>query len=103
VRKTFDIVYDINMRYQIMFDRYRRHETSISITLFMTFDNEVLSPSISNSVTFDIEHLRYRYTTSNVKNMDIELAFDTKSSISNVALDIESPTIDIGVARIQMV
>ena len=27
-------------------------------------------------MTFDIEHLRYRYTISNVKNVDIERAFD---------------------------
>jgi hypothetical protein len=48
VRKTFDIVYDINMRYRTMFIRYRRHETSISTTLFMTFDIEGLWPSISD-------------------------------------------------------
>jgi hypothetical protein len=37
---TFDIVYDINIRYRMVFIRYRRHETSISTTLFMTFDIE---------------------------------------------------------------
>jgi hypothetical protein len=42
----------------------------------MTFDIEGLSPSISNYVTFDIEHLRYRHTISNVRNVDIEWSFD---------------------------
>jgi hypothetical protein len=34
------------------------------------------SPSISSSVTFDIEHLRYRYTIPIVKNVDIKCTFD---------------------------
>jgi hypothetical protein len=48
----------------------------LSRTLFMTFDIEGLSSSISNNVTFDIEHLRYRHTISKVQNVDIEWTFD---------------------------
>ncbi len=48
VRKTFDIVYDINMRHRTMFIWFRRDETSVSTTLFMTFDIEGLWPSISD-------------------------------------------------------
>jgi hypothetical protein len=100
VRKTFDIVHDINMRYQIIFDRYRRHETSISTTLFMTFDIKILSPSISISVTFNIDiDIRYRRCKTSISNGHSI----SKSSISNVTLDIKGPTLDIGVARIHMV
>jgi hypothetical protein len=55
---------------------YRKDETSISTTIIMTCDIEGLSPSISNNVTFDIEHLRYRHTISKVQNVDIEWTFD---------------------------
>jgi hypothetical protein len=54
-------------------------------------------------VTFDIEYLRYRYTISNKKIIDIDEHSISKSSISNVTLDIERPILDIGVPRIQMV
>jgi hypothetical protein len=73
VRKAFDIVYDIISNNYV---RYRRDETSIWTVLLITFDIDGMPPSISNKVTFDIEHLRYQCTISNVKNVDIEWAFD---------------------------
>ncbi len=51
---TFDILCDISMRYRTFYVRFRRHETSISTTLFMTFDIEGLWPSISSYQTFNI-------------------------------------------------
>jgi hypothetical protein len=102
VRKAFDIVNDINIRYRTFYVWYRRDETSISITLFMTFDIEGLWPWISHNDTFYIEHLRYRHTISKVQNVDIVWHSISMSSILNVALDIEGPTLDIGVVRIQM-
>jgi hypothetical protein len=53
-------------------------------------------------VTFDIERVRYRYTISNEKIIDIDEHSISKSSISNILFDIERPTLDIGVPRIQM-
>jgi hypothetical protein len=83
-RFIFDIERENGIRYRIRYHstisndyvRYRRDETSISTVLFITLDIDGMSPSISSSVIFDIEHLRYRYTISNVKNVDIERAFD---------------------------
>ncbi len=108
VRKTFDIVYrdNINMQYQTFYVQYRRHETSISTSLFMTFDIEGptkvchlryrrMWPSISNTFDINIRHRRCKTSISNGHSI-------SKSSISNVTLNIEGPTLDIGVARIQM-
>jgi hypothetical protein len=53
-------------------------------------------------VTFDIEHVRYRHTISIEKIIDIDEHLISKSSISNITFDIERPTLDIGVPRIQM-
>jgi hypothetical protein len=71
IRKTFDVVYDINMRYRTFYVRYRRDETSVSTTLFMTFDIEkvcdlryrIMITSISIS-TYDIEGTKRRYRMS---------------------------------------
>jgi hypothetical protein len=79
-RIIFDIERVKDLRYRIRYqstisnhyNRYRRDETSISTTLFVTFDIDDFLPSISSKVSFDIEYLRYRYTTLNVKNFDIE-------------------------------
>jgi hypothetical protein len=109
MRKAFDIVYDICKRYRTIYARYRRYETTISTTPSMTFDIEGLSPSISNSVTvtFDIEYLRlgYQHTISGRCKTSISNGHSipkSKSSISNVTFDIEGPTLDIGVAKIQL-
>jgi hypothetical protein len=83
-RFIFDIERKKGLRYRIRYhstisntyDGYRCDRTSISTILFLTFDIYDFLPSISSRVTFDIEHLRYRYTISNVKNVDIERAFD---------------------------
>jgi hypothetical protein len=83
-RFIFDIEREKGLRYRIRYQstisnhyvRYRRDETSISTALLLTFEIDGMSPSLSNSVTFDIEHLRYRYTISDVKNVDIVLAFE---------------------------
>jgi hypothetical protein len=84
VRKAFDIVYDICIRYRMIYVRYRRYETSISTTLSMTFDIEGLSPSISNSVTIDIDYLRYRQMISKVQNVDIECVFDIMIEVFDI-------------------
>jgi hypothetical protein len=63
---------------------------------FVTFEIELVRPSISN--TFDID-IRYRRCKTSISNGHSMIS---KSSISNVALHIEGPTLDIGVARIQM-
>jgi hypothetical protein len=75
-----------------MYSRYRRDETII-----MYFDIEGLSPLISNNVTFDVDPRCWRCKTSISIGRSI-----SKSSISNVTLHIEGPTLDIGLARIQM-
>jgi hypothetical protein len=83
-RFIFDIECENGLRYSIRYQstisdhcvRYRGDKTSISTNLFLTFDIDDFLPSISSRVSFDIEHLGYRYTISNVKNVDIERAFD---------------------------
>ena len=73
---TFDIVYDIDIRYRHVLYRYRSCSTSISGTLRLTFDIEVSTYTISKVVIFDIEYLRYRYTISNAQTFDIECTYD---------------------------
>ncbi len=80
---------------------YRRHETLISTSPFMTFDIEgfdlryrIIRPSISNTFDIDILYQRCKTPISNAHSI-------SKSSMSNVTIDIEGPTLDIGVARIQ--
>jgi hypothetical protein len=71
----------------------------------MTFDIEGLPPSISNSVTVDIDYLRYRHTISKVKNVDVEWAFDIEVfDIKCCARYRRSDTRyrEFGMARIQM-
>jgi hypothetical protein len=83
-RLILDIERGKSLRYRIRYlstisnycVRYRRDKTLISASLFVTFDIDGFGPSISNWVLFDIEYLRYRYTISNNKNVDIEYAFD---------------------------
>jgi hypothetical protein len=55
----------------------------------------IMIPSISNTFDIDIRHRRFKASISNGLSI-------LKSSISNVALEIEGLTLDIGVARIQM-
>jgi hypothetical protein len=83
-RFIFDIEREKGLRYRIRYQstisndyvRYRRGETLISTILFVTFDIDDFSTSISSRVSFDIEYNRYRISISNVKNVDIEHAFD---------------------------
>jgi hypothetical protein len=59
--------------------------------------HRIVRPSISN--TFDIDSdIRYRKCKTSISNGHSI----SKSSISNVVLDIEGPTLDVGAARIQM-
>ena len=103
-RFIFDIERKKGLRYRIRYQstisnnyvRYRGDRTSISTILFVTFDIGDFTPLISSRVTFDIEYLRYRYTISNVKTSISNEHSISKSSISNVTLDIEGPTRDIG-------
>ncbi len=83
VRVTFDIVYDISIRYRSVFVRYWSHETSILVTLLLTFDLEGWWPSISISNNFDIE-IRYWRCKSSISNEHMIL----KSSISKVTFAI---------------
>jgi hypothetical protein len=67
-RFIFDIEREKDLRYRIRYQstisnhfvRCRRDETSISTTLFVTFDIDEFGHSISSKVSFDIEYRRYR-------------------------------------------
>jgi hypothetical protein len=75
--------------------RYRQPYSWPSISKVCDHRYRIIRPSIS--ITFDID-IRYRRCKTSISNEHLI----SKSSISNVPLDIEGPTLDIGVARIQM-
>jgi hypothetical protein len=86
--------------------RYQQPCSWPSISKVGDFRYWIIRPSISN--TFDIVIWYWRYKTSISNEHSISKSSISnehsilKSSISNVTLDIEGPTLDIGVARIQM-
>ena len=104
LREAFDIVYDTSKRYRMIYVRYRRYETSISTTLSMTFDIEGLSPSDSESISISVIFKFAARAISSIFDIDIRYPSRScktsisnghsisKSSISNVTLDIEGLT-----------
>ncbi len=83
---------------EVMNPRYRRPCYWCSISKIREFRHRRMRPSISN--TFDI-NIRYRRFKTLISNEHTILS-SISSSISKVTFDIEGPTLDVGVARIQM-
>ncbi len=78
--------------------RYRQPYSWPSISKVCHLRYRIMWPSIPNTLDIDIRYRRCKSSISNGHSI-------SKSSISNVTLDIdiiEGPTLDIGVARIQM-
>ncbi len=77
--------------------RYRQpcSWSSISKVWNLRYRMIQVRPSISNTFDIDIRYRRFKTSISNEHSI-------STSSISNVTFDIEGPTLDIGVARIQM-
>jgi hypothetical protein len=100
---TFDIEREKGLRYRI---RYHNTISKLfwSISEIQNFNIDLPFRDIRYRWLFDVEHVQYRYTISIEKIIDIDEHSMSKSSImiSNITFDIERPTLDIGVPRIQM-
>jgi hypothetical protein len=75
--------------------RYRQPYSWPSILKVCDHRYRIIRPLISYTFAIDIRYRRCKTSISNAHSI-------SKSSIWNVTLDIERPTLDIGVARIQM-